>query len=58
MTMVRSSGELGTLSDDDTNIFQHTILDYYRDRPTSLESSSFMLLCFGSWYVKIHEPRK
>lgn len=54
--MLRSSCELANLGDDDINIFQLNILDYYRDRPVSLHKSSFMY--FGSWYVKTPQPKK
>jgi hypothetical protein len=48
--------ELKNKSDDDTDIFQHNIIDYYRDRPLALENYSFFR--FASWYAKVSEPKE
>lgn len=56
MKILRSTSDLQALSGEDTNVFKHNILDYYRARPFTLEACS--LLYFASWYVKVTEPKK
>lgn len=36
LKILRTVSELADMPDNDTNVFQNNILDYYRDRPLSL----------------------
>ncbi|XP_060605753.1 uncharacterized protein LOC132758214 [Ruditapes philippinarum] len=56
LKILRTASELADLPDNDTNVFQNNILDYYRDRPLALNEHS--LLNFASWFRKVSKPQK
>ena len=49
LKMLKPSHDSEHLEDEDTEIFKHNFVDYYRDRPLYLED--LCLFPFASWFV-------